>query len=74
MLFGKSETVKIKVGGMHCMHCVGRVESAATALRGVKKAVASLESGELTVEFAAGKVSAEDIKEAIIKAGFTIDA
>ncbi len=73
MLFEKKKTVTLKVEGMHCMHCVAKVEKALKEMGG--KAEVSLEEGKAVV------VCPESTKEAdlaatVTKAGFpaTVEA
>ena len=74
MLFGKTETVVLKVEGMHCMHCVGKVEATLKALKGVKKVKAELETGKVSVDFVPGKVNTEAMISAVCGAGFSAEA
>ena len=58
--------ITVKIDGMMCMHCVGRVKSALEAL-GLKADV-DLDTGIATVE---GDASDEQIIAAVEKAGYT---
>lgn len=72
-MFGKKkEILKITVEGMHCMHCVCRVETAIRAVKGVKEVDIELENGAVTVEYIAGKVNLHDIYSAVKNAGFDV--
>ena len=62
--------VTIAVAGMHCGHCVARVESALAKLDGVKLADASLEGGEAIVVFEKSKLGASKLVETIDALGF----
>ena len=64
------ETTEIKVTGMSCGGCVKSVTTVLTALPGVAKAEVSLEDRRARVEFDAGRVTREDMKRAIVDAGF----
>jgi copper chaperone len=64
------ESTVLKVGGMSCGGCVKSVTSVLQALPGVAKADVSLEKGEATVEFEAGRVTREAMLKAIDDAGF----
>ncbi|HZV55818.1 MAG TPA: cation transporter [Rhodocyclaceae bacterium] len=64
------ETMVLKVSGMSCGGCVKSVTSVLEALPGVAKAEVSLEKGEATVAYEAGKVSREQMAQAIDDAGF----
>lgn len=60
--------IKIKIEGMSCMHCVGRVKQALSALAGVSEA--NVEVGSASVKFDETKLSRQDIETAIKKAGY----
>ncbi len=62
--------VRISVTGMHCDHCVSRVESALHGIAGVKWAGASLQGGEAVVIFEKAKVGTPKLVEAIDALGF----
>jgi copper chaperone len=64
------ETTLIKVEGMSCGGCVKSVTNVLSALPGVTKAEVSLEEKCARVEYEAGRVTREDMKRAIIDAGF----
>jgi len=60
----------IKIDGMSCMHCVGRVKQAVTGMAGVNNA--DVQVGSADVEFDEAKTSQADIEAAIVKAGYKI--
>ena len=60
-----------KVSGMMCPHCEAHVKSALEAIDGVESAVASHKEGSVTVTFSK-EVSDTVIKDAIVKAGYTV--
>ncbi len=62
------ETV-IKVNGMMCNHCKGRVESVCKAVPGATDAVVDLEKKQVTVQ---GNASLEALKQAIADAGYEV--
>jgi copper chaperone len=64
------ETMVLKVSGMSCGGCVKSVTTVLEALAGVAKADVSLEKGEAVVGYEAGKVSREQMVQAIDDAGF----
>ncbi len=57
------------VDGMKCCHCEMKVEDRVKGIDGVASAKADREAGNVTVEYDAAKVSADDIKSAIEDAG-----
>ncbi len=66
--------VKIPVSGMHCGHCVSRVEAALHGIVGVKWVGASLEDGAAVVVFEKAKLAAPKLVEAIDALGFKAGA
>ncbi len=65
--------VNIGVYGMTCSHCQKRVEDAVSLLEGVGAVRVNLESERATVSFNPQKISMDDIKEAIRKAGYSTE-
>lgn len=66
------ENVTLHVEGMSCGHCVNAVETALTALAGVKEVAVSLADAKVDVAFDAATVSVEQIKEAIDDQGYDV--
>ena len=66
------EKTELPVKGLSCAACVGRVESAVKALKGVVEASANLALGRVAVEFIPGEVSLAQIKRAIEEAGYEV--
>ncbi len=64
----KMETV-IKVEGMMCNHCKAHVEKACKSVPGTTDAVVDLAAKNVTVT---GTASAEDLKKAIVDAGYEV--
>lgn len=62
----------MKVNGMMCMHCAGRVESALTALDGVKTAKVNLPTQQVTITLVHA-VPDDTLKAAVEKAGYRVD-
>lgn len=67
---GESAKGILTVQGMTCGSCVSSVTEQVEKLDGVNKAVVSLMTEECHVAFDAGKLSLEDVKEAIENCGF----
>lgn len=61
--------VELKIEGMHCTGCSSRLEKVLNNLDGVKAQV-SFEDKKAIVEYDDTKTSLDDIKEAIVDAGF----
>ncbi len=66
-------TTVFKVEGMTCSACEGGIRIAIKKLDGVKKVTASHEEGRVTVDYDASVVSADDIKAAIEKLGYSAE-
>lgn len=62
-------TKTIKIEGMHCSGCTGRVERALSALDGVKKATADLKTGTATV-VSEKELPCDTLKETVEALGF----
>ncbi|HET8685863.1 MAG TPA: copper ion binding protein, partial [Methanosarcina sp.] len=65
--------VTIGVYGMTCGHCQKRVADAVSSLEGVGSVDVDLESERATVSFDPQKISPDDIKAAIRKAGYSTE-
>lgn len=70
-MFGKTKTVTFGVEGMMCKNCKAHVEKALSETKGVKSAVADLESKTVTV-VAKDSVSEDTLKAAVIAAGYQV--
>ena len=64
----------LMVPDMHCGHCKTAVEGELSKLSGVMYSKADVEKGTVEVSYDEGKVSTEDLKEAIEEAGYTLAA
>ncbi|MCY9588728.1 copper ion binding protein [Paenibacillus chitinolyticus] len=64
------EKLTLKVEGMSCQHCVNSVEKAVGELGA--KAQVHLAEGRVEVEYEAGAVKPEQIKEAIEEQGYDV--
>jgi Cu+-exporting ATPase len=65
-----SDSVTIKVGGMTCVNCSNAVEKALGKLSGVASAKVNLPAEKVVVHYNSGLASLEDMKKAIISAGY----
>lgn len=64
-----SETIRLNVTGMTCMHCVGAVKKALQEVAGVEEVIeVSLEPGSATVR---GTATAASLIEAVRAAGYS---
>ena len=64
--------VELKIDGMSCEHCAGRVEKALKAVSGVTGAEVVLKPGSATVT--GHSVDVADLLEAVDRVGFTASA
>ena len=62
------------VEGMSCNHCKATVTKAVQELSGVASVEVSLEEKRVTVSFDPNRTSEEQIKEAIVEAGYEVVA
>lgn len=62
--------LKVGIEGMSCQHCVMAVKKAVDALQGVEGAEVVIGSAE--VKFNASLLKPEQIKAAIVSAGYTV--
>jgi Cu+-exporting ATPase len=65
--------ITIGVYGMTCGHCQKRVADAISSLEGVESVEVNLEAEHATISFNPQKLSLEDIKKAIQKAGYSTE-
>lgn len=70
-MFEKKETVCLRVPGMHCAHCVARVQKILEALDGVRRASVSLEKATAQVVYIPSKVSVDAMRQALSEGGFS---
>jgi copper chaperone CopZ len=68
------QTEVLKVTGMSCGGCVSNVTQALKAITGVSDVQVSLSSSEVTVQFDERVVSPEQLKLALRRAGYGVDA
>lgn len=64
------EKTELKITGMTCAACSGRIERVLNKLPGVDHAVVNLAMEKATVEFHPGQINVADIKSRIEKLGF----
>jgi copper chaperone len=64
----------LKVPDMHCGHCKAAVEGELSKLSGVKRANADVARGTVEVSYEERTVTTEDLKGAIVGAGYTVAA
>ncbi|QYR23627.1 cation transporter [Paenibacillus sp. sptzw28] len=64
------EHVQLKVEGMSCGHCANSIESAVKTLGATAKV--DLGSKSVSIDYDAGKISLDAIKEAIEEQGYDV--
>jgi copper chaperone len=64
----------LRVPDMSCGHCKAAVEGELNKLSGVERANADVEKGIVEVTYDEGTVTAEDLREAVEEAGYTVAA
>lgn len=70
-MFGKKFKTEIKVEGMHCNHCAGKVEAAIKEISGVKSVKVDLDAKTVEVTSSA-ELDRALLSQAVQKAGFTM--
>ena len=70
-MFGATKTITFGVEGMMCNNCKAHVERALAEVKGVKSAVADLETKTVTVKVKAA-VEETTLKDAVTKAGYKV--
>lgn len=69
-----TESVSLTVIGMKCGGCEANVTGKLQAIEGVLSVSASSKDKEVNVSFDADKISLADITDAIVEAGFSVEA
>ena len=62
--------LSLKIKGMHCTGCSTRLEKVLNNQDGVEDAKVSFEEAKAEIKFDESKISLDQIKEAIVDAGF----
>jgi len=63
--------VVLAIQGMHCDHCVMRVQKALAAVPGVERAAVTLEPGQARVDYDGQAATAQAMTDAVAKAGYS---
>lgn len=66
------QTATLKISGMTCGGCVRSVTSVLNALDGVVKADVSLEKNCAVVDYDAAKLNVDQLKHAVVEAGYEV--
>jgi copper ion binding protein len=62
----------LKIEGMSCMHCVGRVKNALKSVEGVESAKVNLEDKQAFVKYDSSKTTMENFKVAVEEVGYKV--
>jgi copper chaperone len=62
----------LRVEGMTCNHCKSAVTNALKELNGVQEVDVNLEKGSASVKYEEGKVTEEDMKNAVEDQGYDV--
>lgn len=65
------KTIRLKVSGMTCGHCVESVEKALRNKNGVRNATVHLEAGAAEVEYEEAQVAPEQLVAAVEEEGYS---
>lgn len=68
------QTEQLKVTGMTCGGCTNSVTKALKAINGVDDVIVSLATGQARVQYNEKLTSPEQLKSAVKKAGYGLDA
>jgi copper chaperone CopZ len=68
---GTTSVAQLTVEGMHCGSCVAIIEATLTEQPGLRDARVDLESARAVVEYDPSRLSLEEIRSAIAKAGYS---
>lgn len=68
------QTQQLKVTGMTCGGCVGKVTRALNEVKGVHDAKVSLPTGEASVEYDERLTSPDQLEAAVQRAGYAVGA
>jgi len=66
------QTATIIIKGMTCMGCVNSVKAVFKNLPGVIQAEVTLEPAQATIQYDSNNINIDQIKEAIVDAGFEV--
>jgi len=67
---GGQDVVELHIEGMHCASCVALIEESLTEQAGVSDAAVDLESARAVVRFDPTLVGTDELRAAIVEAGY----
>jgi copper chaperone CopZ len=68
------ETINWNISGMHCDGCSARLQKVLSGKTGIQSASVSFAEKQASLEFDSTLISADQLQEAVEKAGFEIAA
>lgn len=68
----KNNSAVIAIDGMHCTGCSSAVEKALKKHKGVTSAIVNLTAEKAYIDYDAGMVSVEELKESVEQAGYSV--
>lgn len=66
------EIINVKVEGMHCMHCVKRVEDALSQINGISNVKVDLDSKNVSFKYKGEGLDWESLEKTISDLGFEL--
>ncbi|TAM83380.1 MAG: heavy metal translocating P-type ATPase [Acidobacteria bacterium] len=69
---GREAQLTLKVGNMHCGHCMAAMRTAVAKRRGIEDVAGDLSKKVVTVTYREGEAEPDGIREAIIEQGFQL--
>ncbi|WP_293008917.1 heavy-metal-associated domain-containing protein [Nitrosomonas sp.] len=66
------QTATIIIKGMTCMGCVNSVKTVLNNLSGILQAEVTLEPAQATIQYDSNNINVDQIKAAIVDAGFEV--
>lgn len=66
------KNIDLKIEGMHCDGCAKRLEKVLNNIEGVESAKVNFNDKCASIEYTEEKVNVEELKEAIVDAGFEV--
>ena len=67
------QTVQYEVSDISCVGCANALENALTQVEGVTETTVDVENKQVTVAYASGEISEEEIKRTIESAGYSVE-
>lgn len=72
MALESTKKAELKISGMHCGHCVARVEKSLKNLEGVEEVQVNLETEKAIVKYDPKKLEPSKLEDAVKEAGYSV--